>query len=54
MPPKRVPIAPATRRQPAPQGYLGSAYHALTSEDNRSVVLSLGMFAVCLDSRNDL
>lgn len=49
MPPKqqRIPVQPAQRRQP-PKGYLGSVYHGLTSEDNRSVVLSVAMFGVSL------
>ncbi|RMZ75448.1 hypothetical protein DV737_g5294, partial [Chaetothyriales sp. CBS 132003] len=45
MPPKRVPIAPASRRSPPPKGYLSGAYHTLTSEENRSVVVSVGLFA---------
>ncbi|KIW54710.1 hypothetical protein PV05_07054 [Exophiala xenobiotica] len=45
MPPKRVAIQPARRTQP--QGYLGSIYHTLTSEENASVVLSVAMFGVC-------
>ncbi|RMZ86933.1 hypothetical protein DV736_g5837, partial [Chaetothyriales sp. CBS 134916] len=46
MPPKRIPIAPASRRSPTPKGYISGAYHALTSEDNRSVVVSVGLFAL--------
>jgi hypothetical protein len=45
MPPKRIQVQPARRQQKA-SGYLGSAYEALTSEENRSVVISLAMFGV--------
>jgi hypothetical protein len=46
MPPKRIQVQPA-RRAPRSQGYLGGAYDALTSEENRSVVISTSMFVVC-------
>jgi hypothetical protein len=45
MPPKRIQVQPA-RRAPRSQGYLGGAYDALTSEENRSVVISTSMFVV--------
>ena len=49
MPPKqqsRLPVTPAPRRQ-TPRGYVGSVYQSLTSEENRSVILSVAMFGVC-------
>lgn len=52
MPPKRIQVQPA-RRQQKSSGYLGSAYDALTSEDNRSVVISLAMFGVSPSSAVD-
>jgi len=47
MPPKRVAIQPAARRN-QPQGYFGSIYHTLTSEENASVVLSVAMFGAAV------
>ncbi|KAK5451943.1 hypothetical protein LTS15_007666 [Exophiala xenobiotica] len=47
MPPKRVAIQPASRRT-QPQGYFGSIYHTLTSEENASVVLSVAMFGAAV------
>lgn len=46
MPPKRIQVQPARPRQQKASGYLGSAYESLTSEDNRSVVISIAMFGV--------
>lgn len=51
MPPKRVLVEkagpPAPRRGP-PKSYAQTAYHALTSPDNASVVKAVGIFGVCL------
>lgn len=51
MPPKRVLVEkagpPAPRRGP-PKSYAQTAYHALTSSDNASVVKAVGIFGVCL------
>jgi len=48
MPPKRIQVQPARSRQQKSSGYLGSAYDALTSEDNRSVVISIAMFGAAV------
>jgi hypothetical protein len=48
MPPKqRITVQPAPRRNaPPPSNYFTAAYQTLMSEDNRSVVISVAMFAV--------
>jgi hypothetical protein len=51
MPPKRIQVQPA-RRQQRPEGYLGGLYSALTSEENRSVVISVAMFGVSSSVRS--
>jgi hypothetical protein len=47
MPPKqRITVQPASRRNPPPSNYFTAAYQTIMSEDNRSVVISVAMFAV--------
>ena len=45
MPPKRNQIQPARRQQSA-GNYVSNLYNSLTSEDNRTVVISIAMFGV--------
>jgi hypothetical protein len=48
MPPKqRITVQPASRRNASPpSNYFTATYQTLMSEDNRSVVISVAMFAV--------
>lgn len=50
MPPKRIVIQPSSRRtggSQQPPSYFRSVYQTLTSEENKTVVISLAMFTVC-------
>jgi hypothetical protein len=53
MPPKRIQVQPA-RRQQKSGGYFGGALDALTSEENRSVVISVALFGVSAMDLNEL
>ncbi len=48
MAPKRVQIARADARRPAPKGYVSNDYNTLTSPENASVVRSVAVFGVSL------
>jgi hypothetical protein len=56
MPPKqRITVQPASRRNASPpSNYLTATYQTLMSEDNRSVVISIAMFAVSLEHPTSL
>jgi hypothetical protein len=44
----RVVVERADRRRPAPKGYFGQTYEALTAPENASVVRSVAIFGVSL------
>merc|ERR1711939_1282452 len=48
MAPKRVQVARADARRPAPKGYDSNVYNTLTSPENASVVRSVAVFGVAI------
>ncbi|KAH9209313.1 TOM core complex subunit Tom6 [Leptodontidium sp. 2 PMI_412] len=48
MAPKRVQVARADARRPAPKGYVSNVYSTLTSPENASVVRSVAVFGVAV------